>query len=248
MQSLSSRTNVTVRSDLTEASENGWRHIARSGTWWNSKRRLAIAAETRQATTCALCQRRKAALSPESETGAHDSLGELSETLTEVIHRVRTDSGRLSRAWFKKMLASGICDAEYVETLSIVAITTALDSLSRGLGAEPQKLPVAQIGEPSRHRPSGAKRTIAWVATLEPEDVDDTDPDPYPGKSPELVFNVHRGLSLVPVETAAFFALDDVLYLPQAAIRDFSTEPRAISHAQIELLAARVSALNQCLY
>ena len=156
MQSLSSRTNVTVRSDLTEASENGWRHIARSGTWWNSKRRLAIAAETRQATTCALCQRRKAALSPESETGAHDSLGELSEALTEVVHRVRTDSGRLSRAWFKKMLASGICDAEYVETLSIVAITTALDSLSRGLGAEPQKLPVAQIGEPSRHRPPPA--------------------------------------------------------------------------------------------
>jgi AhpD family alkylhydroperoxidase len=31
-------------------------------------------------------------------------------------------------------------------------------------------------------------------------------------------------------------------------MRDFSREYRAISHAQIELLAARVSALNRCLY
>jgi len=37
-------------------------------------------------------------------------------------------------------------------------------------------------------------------------------------------------------------------YLPGAVMRDFSREHRAISHPQIELLAARVSALNRCLY
>jgi AhpD family alkylhydroperoxidase len=31
-------------------------------------------------------------------------------------------------------------------------------------------------------------------------------------------------------------------------MRDFSQEFRAITHLQIELLAARVSALNQCTY
>jgi len=37
-------------------------------------------------------------------------------------------------------------------------------------------------------------------------------------------------------------------YLPGTAMRDFSREYRAISHAQIELLAARVSPLNRCFY
>ena len=33
-----------------------------------------------------------------------------------------------------------------------------------------------------------------------------------------------------------------------ALLRQFDREPRAITHAQIELLAARMSALNQCVY
>jgi len=40
----------------------------------------------------------------------------------------------------------------------------------------------------------------------------------------------------------------ETMYLPAAAMRDFSREYRAISHAQIEFLAARVAALNQCVY
>jgi len=36
--------------------------------------------------------------------------------------------------------------------------------------------------------------------------------------------------------------------LPPAAMRDFDNEYRAIDHAQIELVAGRVSALNQCVY
>ena len=76
----------------------------------------------------------------------------------------------------------------------------------------------------------------------------DEDPDPYPGKTPDLIANIHRAMSLVPAEVAAFFALDDVIYLPQWAMKDFSREFRAISHAQIELLAARVSLINRCTY
>ena len=76
----------------------------------------------------------------------------------------------------------------------------------------------------------------------------DGDPDPYPGKTPDLIANIHRAMSLVPAEVAAFFALDDVIYLPQWAMKAFSREFRAISHAQIELLAARVSMINRCTY
>lgn len=80
---------------------------------------------------------------------------------------------------------------------------------------------------------------------LAPEDVGPVDPDLYAGLAGA---NIHRALSLVPREVIGFFDLDTAQYLPDKALRDFGREYRDISHAQIELLAARVSALNQCVY
>ena len=115
----------------------------------------------------------------------------------------------------------------------------------RSLGMAPHELPLPQPGEPAQVRPRGARSTLAWVSTVAPEDLTADDPDIYVNKS---AANIHRALSLVPNEVEAFFDLDDVHYLPDAQLRDFEHEPRAISHAQIELLAARMSALNQCVY
>jgi len=72
-----------------------------------------IAAETRRAPYCALCRRRKEALSPAAIAGKHDSLDELPEAVVEVIHRVRTDPGRLSERWFRDVIATGLGEEEY---------------------------------------------------------------------------------------------------------------------------------------
>ena len=103
--------------------------------------------------------------------------------------------------------------------------------------------PVA--GEPARVRPAGAKRNLAWVATLAPEDIATGDPDPFVVHGDK---NIHRGVSLVPQEVFNFFDLDVELYLRDEEIRDFAQEYRAINHAQIELIAARASAINACFY
>lgn len=71
------------------------------------------------------------------------------------------------------------------------------------------------------------------------------DPDPYTIHGDK---NIHRALSLVPQEVLNFFDLDVELYLKDHQIRDFDHEHRALSHAQIEMLAGRVSALNGCYY
>ena len=63
-----------------------------------------------------------------------------------------------------------------------------------------------------------------------------------------LIDVIHRALSLVPAEVTGFFDLDTVHYLPDAVLRDYGNEYRALTHAQIEFLAARVSAINQCFY
>ena len=63
-----------------------------------------------------------------------------------------------------------------------------------------------------------------------------------------VVGNIRRALSLVPEEAHAWFQLVETQYLPGKWMRDFANEYRAITHAQIELIAARVSVLNQCFY
>ncbi len=247
-ETLSDLAPFEIRADLDRAYERAWRHLAGRGTWWDGARRLAMVQACREALDCALCRERAAALSPFGVEGTHDSTTDLPDNVVEVVHRIRTDSGRLTESWFDRMTDTGLSETEYVEIVGVVSVATALDTLAKGLGIPPRPLPEPVPGSPSRHRPANARKTLAWVATLEPDDVTGADPNPYGDKPPGLVANIHRGMSVVPAEVAAFFELDDVIYLPQFALKDFANEYRAISHAQMELVAARVSLINRCRY
>ena len=235
-----------IRGDLAAAQARAWERIGRPGTWWDAAARVAIAAETRHASVCRLCRRRKEALSPTPIEGTHDSLGELSEVVVEVVHRVRNDPGRLSERWYRGVVAGGFSEEQYVETVSVVAHVVAIDTMARGLGFDPLPLPEPEQGLPSQYRPASVKAGGAWVPWLEPADVSGAEADLYPSGRPAA--NIMKAMSLVPDEVRGFFDLVSHQYMPPLAMRDFLREYRAISHSQIELLAARVSALNQCLY
>ena len=129
--------------------------------------------------------------------------------------------------------------------VSLVAVVTALDTFDHALGRPLRSFPLPVGGAPSRLRPAGARRDLAWVATLAPEAVVVGELNPYPVHGDK---NIHRALSLVPQEVFNFFDLDVELYLKDHEIRNFATEHRAISHAQIELIAGRASAINACFY
>ena len=72
------------------------------------------------------------------------------------------------------------------------------------------------------------------------------DRDIFPPGQPTA--NIRRAMSVVPDEIRAFFGLGACHYLPAAVMRDFDREIRAIDHAQIELVAGRVSSINGCVY
>jgi len=235
-----------IRDDLSAAHARAWARIARPGTWWDGAARVAIAAETRNATLCRLCRRRKEALSPLSIEGAHDGLGQLCEIVVEVVHRLRTDPGRLGEPWYREVIARGLTAAQYVEIVSVVAHVVAIDTMARGLGLEALRLPDPKPGSPSHYRPEVAKLSGAWVPWVEPADAGEVEAGIYPSDRPPA--NIMKAMSLVPTEVRSFFDLVAHQYLPGDVMREFSREYRAISHAQIELLAARVSALNRCLY
>ena len=238
-------TALPVRHELAHEIERGWQRLAEPGTWWTGAERLAIAAEARNAPCCGLCQRRRDALSPYKVDGSHASLGALSEPMVEIVHRLVTDAGRLPKTWLRSMNDAGVTEEQYVETIGVIAMITALDTFDLGLGLPRRELPAARPGTPSRHRPAGARRDLAWLATVAPEALTADDPDPYTIHGDK---NIHRALSLVAQEVLNFFDLDVELYLKDQQIRDFDHEHRALSHAQIGMLAGRVSALNRCYY
>lgn len=237
--------SLPIPAALATELERAWDRLAAPGTWWTGAERIAIAAEVREAASCALCATRKAALSPYAAPGDHDHAGILPDPVVEVVHRLATDAGRLKQSWLRTMLGDGLSEAQYVEIVGVVAMITALDTLDRALGLPLRALPAPQPGEPTHARPRGAKPGLAWVSTVAPEDMTDGDVNPYPVHGEK---NIHRALSLVPQEVMNFFDLDVELYLRDHEIRDFGTEYRALSHPQIELLAGRVSALNGCYY
>jgi hypothetical protein len=238
-----------IREDLGAAHARAWLRLAAPGAWQTGAEKVAIAAEARAALHCPACAQRKAALSPEQPIQAHAGPSGLDTALVDLIHRIRTDADRLTPAWFARVVPSILSVEQYVETVGIIAEVTAVDSFMTAMGMPLWPLPAPLAGKLTGVRPKAAKLAGAWVPTVAPEDISTDDPEPvqamYRNRS---AANIHRALSLVPEAVNGFFDLDDAMYLPDALLRKFEEEPRAITHAQIELLAARVSALNRCLY
>ena len=241
-----------MRPALEAAQTQAWHRLGLPGTWWAGAERLAIARECRAAQDCAFCQERAAALSPLSIQGRH-SIAEpsLPAPAIEAIHRIRTDPGRIGESWFLALRDKGLTEEAYVELVSIVAVVVAADTFRRGAGLEPLPLPIAGSGAPSRRRPRGARPGTGWVATLAPEHREAEDPDLYqehPGPRERYGANIHRALSLVPESMIHWGNLLEEMYQSSSQMRDYGRDYRAIGHAQIELLAARVAALNRCEY
>ena len=234
-----------MRSDLVDAHDRAWTAIASAGTWLTGRQRLAVAAEVRHALECPLCARIRAALSPNAVQGAHDSRGPLRPAEVELVHRVASDPGRLTEAWANSVLARGVADGEYIEIVGLVAMVMIMDTCMRALGLPLRELPAPVAGEPTRYRPAGAKKQAAWLALTEPEDATEADGPMYP--SPKAGY-IYRALSLVPQSVRDYWALACAHYLPPQYVYQFDKSIRAISRPQTEVLAARVSAMHQCVY
>jgi hypothetical protein len=236
---------VPVREDLVAAHRRAWRRLARAGNWWTGAERVTIAAEVRNAWHCRLCKTRKVALSPYTVEGTHNSVGELPGSAVDVIHRVVTDPGRLTEAWFAGTVGSHeITDAQYVEIIDVIVTVVSIDSFCRGIGVPLHPLPEPEPGLPSHYRPATARLEAAWVPMIPAEQAAGPEADLWEAGR---VGNVIRALSLVPDAVRQLMDLSDAHYIPRGRIMDF-TCGRSLSRAQMELIAGRVSALRGCFY
>lgn len=237
---------VPVRDDIRRAHRTAWARLASPGSWWTGAERVAIAAEVRRARGCALCRERKAALSPAAVSGEHDCGGGLPAPAVEVVHRVVTDPGRISRAWCEAALDRGLGDAEYVELIGVLVVVVSIDDFHRGLGVPLEPLPEPKPGEPTRYRPGQARAGGGYVPMIEASGGTGAEGDLWErGRTA----NVIRALSLVPDAVRDLKLLSAAHYLPVEQVMRLGGDPgRALDRMQMELLAGRVSALNECFY
>jgi hypothetical protein len=227
---------------MREAQRRAWERLATPGTWWTGAERVAIAAEVRAARACVLCRERRAALSPHTVAGRHPSTALLPAPAVEAAHLIASDPARLTRSWYETILAGGLSDAHYVELVGVVVTVVNLDALHSALGVAPEPLPDPRPGPPSRARPPAVLEG-AWVPLLEMGSAQAR--ELYGGfRAP----NVARALSLVPEAVRQLQELSEVHYLPIHDVIDPRARRGALSRAQMELIAGRVSALNECFY
>jgi hypothetical protein len=191
---------------------------------------------------CRLCRERKAALSPVPVDGEHESGGGLPSAIVEQIHRITTDAARLSERWYRSLLEDGLTPEAYVEALGVAVVTISIDRFHRALGLALEPLPEPLGGEPSRMRPNDVVEGEAWVPMRSAKAMAADAGLPL-GQAPFVI----RALSLVPAEVRSWTRVSAAQYLAEQQIGRFE-QVRAINRSQIELVAGRVSALNECFY
>ena len=148
----------------------------------------------------------------------------------------------MTRAVMERAREAGISEGAYVETVGITAFVAGLDFFCRALGIDPHPLPEPVEGEPDGHRPVGLTEGVAWVPMLPPENASGPEAGLYGDL--ELVPHIVRALSSVPDHVRLLL---DQMSTHYVSVTDIEQE-RAIDRMQIELVAARVSAVNECFY
>jgi hypothetical protein len=169
-------------------------------------------------------------LSPYAVEGHHQASGDLHEAMVEVVHRVGSDPGRLTRSWAQAQIDQ-LGEETYTELVGVTAIASVIDTSTAALGLSPLPLGEPGAGEPQCVRPDGVGDIGAWVS----QDLAKTRA------------NVSRTLSLVPETNGIWRMLVNDLYSRGSEFFDLAWR-RALSRPQVELLAARTTVLSECFY
>lgn len=233
-----------VREDFGASHTRYWQRLARPGAWWSGAERVAIAAEARGARDCDFCRSVAESLSP-AIPGEHDCFTDLPAPAVDAVHRLVNDAGRLSHAWFGALVEAGLTPERYVELLGTVVAVLSIDCFARGIGVASRELPEPVPGEPTGYRPARLELDQAWVRMVPAHNAETAEADLWPAGVNAYVI---RAMSLVPDEVRSLADLSAAHYLSLEQMADLAKGAGVLSRPQTELIAGRVSALNQCYY
>ena len=157
-----------------------------------------------------------------------EAVTSLPEAAVDAARWLSVDAGGIRAPFVDGLVQRGLSRVAYVEIIGVVSRLAAVDGYVLGIGGPEVPLPDPLGGEPSRLDESTASLGAGWVPMV------------GPGSAP-------TALSSVPSEHAAQEDLHAALYLAYGEMVDIQYRA-AIDRAQMELVAARVSFLNECFY
>jgi hypothetical protein len=155
----------------------------------------------------------------------------LSDVALEATRTIAADAAKITRSWASTQTAE-LGPAAYVELVSIVVTVTAIDAFAEALGRPHEPLPPVF----SQVQDSTDNDEVADIGAYVPMQ------DPWQGP------NVSRALSLVGAANALFMSNVAVMYTGKDQDFGEMVWDGPLSRPQVELLAARVSSINECFY
>lgn len=217
---------AALRSEVAESFAEVWNTIATPGACWRGEERVAMAVVARAA-----APRPPGDQPPELDDLSRDvdAGQELSPWVRAVVDRLAGASSTVDRAFVAPIVAEMGAPA-YAELAAVVAMVVPVDHFHRVLDVDPAPLPTPVAGEPHGAVPEGMVDIGAHI--------------PMAANSP---FNVARSLSLAGEDNRVRLRSVRAMY-SGAGMAEMVWDNRALSRPQIELLAARTSALNECFY
>ncbi len=215
---------VAVDQDIADSHRSVWEQLGGTGTWWTAGERLAIATRAR----AGFAQRHQ----PPWARGLEPAVDGLPDEAVTAVDRLVSNPGSIDRDWVDERVAA-LGDGRYVELVGVVATIVMIDMFAAGAGVDVTPLPRPSPGDvtqPSGERPDGLGDIGAYVPML--------DPFSYA--------NVARALSLVPAANKLFRTTSVPMYSAPGMSELVWTTP--LQRPQVELVASRVAAMNECFY
>ncbi len=163
----------------------------------------------------------------QARAGSSTGAPSLPVAATEAASLLGATPAQASRSWVESM-AADLGSGPYVEIVGVVSRAAAIDTFHRAIGSSLPRLPEPITGDPTGIHDPAARSGAAWV--------------PMVGGA-----SIVAALSAVPSEAAAQEDMHGPLYLTYEQMQDFEFV-RGLSRSQMELVAARTSALNECFY
>lgn len=223
--------DVAVRSDLVAAQEAAWRHVTSPGASWSAVERAAIA-ETAIAALDDI-DPLPPWVSPTAAGRATPGDEFLTKVVIDAVYRISRHASSLTDGWYGAQLDRGLDPVAYVEMVGVVVAVAAVDGFFRAAGLQRPPLPAAVVGEPTGRHPPVETATLNWVPVAVPAD---------------RTAAVVQGLSAAPEEWDNVARLHAAQYIPVDEMGEPGWSRGTLSRSDMELVAARLSAVRECFY
>jgi hypothetical protein len=214
-----------LAAEIVDVCRISWDHLGAPGAWWTGEQRIALAEEIRRAAPRPLWDR-----APELADVDDEQAGPLTAFERALAERVTVQPSSIDHTNYL-LIVERIGEDKYAELAAIAAQLVPIDHLHDALGLEREPLPDPVPGAITRERPGGLVDTVAFLPTM-----------PADGLP-----HVAVSLSLAQADNARRMLLVRAMYSGRS-FGDMVWTHRALSRPQIELVAARTSALNECFY